>query len=608
MADPIADNRLASRRLEWNARMNFHNALVYSWNIRYGEDLNITINNQTYRLLAEQYTHLLEHSLLTYTERPRDNPASQHTFWPEMGGLRNNPMGVMDPDKLQDLINNSKVEFNARDNLYSCEIKTEDSSLRKYNGMSFSVFLDNDNPSEIRSVFPTPRNHSEDYLRRAERDPSLRTYDARDIFEENGRTYPNRAANKTIAYQESIQQFNQAASRNGVTNPIQDAEGVAIYGGIIQPFDASYNDYYVSFPYMPYTNRELSQVIQELMIGIYLYDAEPWLSLEAQATNVLEVMIRPPYQDTLVAQTLVKLDYRMKGFLNGGYFPDSAVTLWPEAWRKAGSNHLAQQQVLQQYNYHDFHKYIRNYRSAWDYFSNIEPGPENKYTTSNIAQLGFQINGAISSVRSFKNLYFAGTFPVLANYTLFWTSAYAEAMNTRYKNNARYWREYEKVIAVMDSLRSDVNAYLQNDPETQQELRKLQVIIVLTSLLKTLKHNHLVPALNLNQREQKYVTPQTLPKLLSQRPFILNWQTIYMYSIEGGIGVTGDEPVENMFNAWPVGDFYNANLSEMNNVPINNARTFYLNPNSAMSILHIKAEEFYASTNTDYDWLLLYQD
>ncbi|GBR77231.1 hypothetical protein NO2_1645, partial [Candidatus Termititenax persephonae] len=431
--------------------------------------------------------------------------------------------------------------------------------------------------------------------------------DARDIFEENGRAYSNRAVNKTIAYQESIQKFNQDASRNGVNNPITDDKGVAVFGGIIEPFDSSYNDYYVLFPDMPYTNKELSQVIQELTIGIYLYDAEPWLSLEAQATNVLEVMLRPPYQDTLVARTLVKLDYRMKSFLNGGYFPDSATTLWPQAWRSVvNRSYSAQQQILQQYNYYDFHKHIRNYRSSWDYFSNIEPSPENKYTISNIAQLGFQINGALSSVRSFKNLYFAGVFPVLANYTLLWTSAYVEVMNIL---NTRYWREYEKVIAVLDSLQKDVNAYLQNDPEMQKELKKLQVIIVLTSLLKTLKRERLVPVLDLNQREQKYTTPQTLPKLLSQRSFMFNGQTIYVYPIEGGVEVTGNASVENILNAWPVDGFYNANLSEMSNVPINNSRIFkYPNQGQSMSILHVRAEEFYARTNADYDWLLLYQD
>ncbi|MDR3624834.1 MAG: ankyrin repeat domain-containing protein [Chlamydiales bacterium] len=82
---------------------------------------------------------------------------------------------------------------------------------------------------------------------------------------------------------------------------------------------------------LPCTNGQLRQILRELAIGIYTHSTVPFFSLHfRQGSADLFPVIHPTYQHTLVGRVISMLDYFMKGYLNGGVFPEDFVDSWHE--------------------------------------------------------------------------------------------------------------------------------------------------------------------------------------------------------------------------------------------------------------------------------------
>lgn len=103
---------------------------------------------------------------------------------------------------------------------------------------------------------------------------------------------------------------------------------------------------------LPFSYRELQQILRELAIGIYAHDAVPFFSLEFNQDSHLFPVIHPVYEGTLVGRVIGMLDYMMKGYLNGGIFSEEFV----DDWR--ASQHWDRTSALE--DMISFEEYIRN--------------------------------------------------------------------------------------------------------------------------------------------------------------------------------------------------------------------------------------------------------
>jgi len=83
----------------------------------------------------------------------------------------------------------------------------------------------------------------------------------------------------------------------------------------------------------PLDMREVHQVIRELVIGIYVCNQLPAITLDANFDKSTTCHIPPAYIDTRVGQILISLDYMLKGLWHGAYMPKEKRTKFTERWR-----------------------------------------------------------------------------------------------------------------------------------------------------------------------------------------------------------------------------------------------------------------------------------
>jgi len=79
---------------------------------------------------------------------------------------------------------------------------------------------------------------------------------------------------------------------------------------------------------LPFSDRQLRQILRELAIGIYNHSAIPFFSLHFNDQADQYPVIHPAYERTLVGRVISMLDYIMKGYLNGGVFIQDFIDDW----------------------------------------------------------------------------------------------------------------------------------------------------------------------------------------------------------------------------------------------------------------------------------------
>ena len=83
----------------------------------------------------------------------------------------------------------------------------------------------------------------------------------------------------------------------------------------------------------PLDYRELHQIVRELIMGIFVLNQTPTLSLEANFDQSTSCQLPPAYQDTRIGQIMINVDYMMKSLWHGCYFPKDKRTKFSEKWR-----------------------------------------------------------------------------------------------------------------------------------------------------------------------------------------------------------------------------------------------------------------------------------
>ncbi|MCE2982977.1 MAG: hypothetical protein LW832_05370, partial [Parachlamydia sp.] len=118
----------------------------------------------------------------------------------------------------------------------------------------------------------------------------------------------------------------QTGEIGGVGFAVDLIEGV--FGTTDSLFEFSHS-FFIRFEgEAPFSNEELTQVLYELAIGIYVHDTVPFFSLHFNQEANLYPVIHPIYENTLVGQVFSMLDYFMKGYLNGGVYNEEFVKNW----------------------------------------------------------------------------------------------------------------------------------------------------------------------------------------------------------------------------------------------------------------------------------------
>lgn len=85
----------------------------------------------------------------------------------------------------------------------------------------------------------------------------------------------------------------------------------------------------------PLELREMHEIVRELVIGIFILNQTPSITLEANYDCSTSCQIPPAYHDTRIGQILSNVDYMTKSLWHGAYFPKDKRTKFAERWRQA---------------------------------------------------------------------------------------------------------------------------------------------------------------------------------------------------------------------------------------------------------------------------------
>lgn len=106
----------------------------------------------------------------------------------------------------------------------------------------------------------------------------------------------------------------------------------------------SHNRYSLLLPHTckkPLTLQELHQVTRELVVGIYVFNQMPRISLEPCHDGSSACALPSAYHDTLVGETLVSVDYFVKSLLHGTTIAEKEKRVKvSEGWRKMAHDSL----------------------------------------------------------------------------------------------------------------------------------------------------------------------------------------------------------------------------------------------------------------------------
>jgi len=284
---------------------------------------------------------------------------------------------------------------------------------------------------------------------------------------------------------------------------------------------------------LPFSDRELKQLIREIAIGVYRHDTYPFFSLEFNHEGHLFPLIPPVYEDKLVGRVISSLDYMMKGFLNGGIFDEEFVENWKGVphWNRGG----AVDQLISFDHYFRLHPQLgagkKKYQTLRQLFERerikqeVKLGKSDPEFFNDHSQFSnsFRIISKQQRVEKTDHLFILHPdFDV--EYTL--------APNPEYENRLERFRRthgrdpvgYSALKRACDKMCKRIHTQMATFPMARNYFAMLGVINFLSSYFTTLKANGSVPLLEpmaLSQEEMKGSFPlfPELPVIKSDLPW-----------------------------------------------------------------------------------------
>ncbi len=261
----------------------------------------------------------------------------------------------------------------------------------------------------------------------------------------------------------------------------------------------------------PFSDRELSQILQELACGIFVHDSVPFFSLHFNAHHDMYPVIHPAYQNTLVGKVVSMLDYYMKGFLNGAFFPEEFV--W--GWQESKSQSLEELKK----HYIDLHAYCQKHLdSDSQYFSVMEfvdlfskkqnsvfkdekaTKEEALLSDYSAFRSSFRIIAKQNSFKKGDGLFMLdGDFDVL--YTIEPDPVYARELNRYRSYHGKDPKGYHNLVQAYEAMSRQIKTLMPKLPMFKKLFAQLNVINFFSYYFKTLKQAQKVPLLKDVQKD-----------------------------------------------------------------------------------------------------------
>jgi len=276
-----------------------------------------------------------------------------------------------------------------------------------------------------------------------------------------------------------------------------------------------------------FTSQEMSQLIQELAMGIYVHATVPFFSLHFNHNADLYPIVHPAYENTLVGQVFGMLDYYMKGYLNGGVFNESFV----QEWQKNPSKFKVDEKILPELI--NFRSYAEQNLSGADqeYLSvrellkmmeikdlkndSLEKTGFNFYDYTKFSN-SFRIIAKQKSIDKTENLFSINSdFEV--QYTIEANPDYKKALDEYLHLNGKYPKAYLNLNAAYEKMRKQIHSHMIKMPFCKKYFAMLGVINFFSYYFTTLKKHHKYPVL-----PKVNLEPAKCPALFPALPVLTN--------------------------------------------------------------------------------------
>lgn len=255
----------------------------------------------------------------------------------------------------------------------------------------------------------------------------------------------------------------------------------------------------------PFTSQEMSQLVQELAMGIFVHGTVPFFSLHFNQNADLYPIVHPAYENTLVGQVFGMLDYYMKGYLNGGVFNETYV----QEWQKNPTKIKVDEKILPELI--NFRSYTEQNLSGDDkeYLSvremlklmelddlkndSFEKTEFNFYDYTKFCN-SFRIIAKQKSIDKAEYLFLINSdFEV--QYTIEANPDYKKALEEYLHINGNYPKAYLNLIAAYEKMKKQIHNHMIKMPFCKKYFAMLGVINFFSYYFTTLKKHHKYPVL-----------------------------------------------------------------------------------------------------------------
>jgi len=338
--------------------------------------------------------------------------------------------------------------------------------------------------------------------------------------------------------------FIEGAQQNGLTegyngsnpeNPIPEsgASGGEIGGvgnsvGVIEGLFAGYNDFretqhYFFIPSIggkpPFTQEELNQILREVALCEYVEETVGFVSMHFNAESNLYTVMHPAVQKMFIgAKVIAPLDYLLKGFLNGSFYPEAFI----QEWQKSKT----QDPSILKANSIDLHAYCQQHLPDQPYFSlpeliaifekeeaekkaeNLESDLLSDYSGF---RSSFRIIGKQNSIRKEGNLFILdGDFDLF--YTIKPDPVYAEELRKYRLQFGHDPSGYRQLVQACEAMVYQIKKMMPRLPGFREKIEQLKVINFFSYYFRTLKRHQKIPLLE-SWAGASYAFPSELPHL-----------------------------------------------------------------------------------------------
>lgn len=283
------------------------------------------------------------------------------------------------------------------------------------------------------------------------------------------------------------------------------------------PAQSLFSDLILCLPYanntqaLPFSQKQLKQVLVELTRAVLIDQTHPFFSLHFSEHGKLYPVIHPAYQNTLVGDVIGMLDYYMKGFLNGGFYPETFIRQW-HITENMDRDHLLSNRI-------DLRKYAKDnnihYVSLRElmYQFGLADAHENNQASEQPYQSKFKTSFRIiakqDNIQTRDNLLLADPgFDV--EYTVEKMPHYEQYLTEFHALHGHYPDEYQKLTHVYKIMANEIKRTMPKLPVCQSYFHLLDVISFFCYVLQGLKNRGQLPALSSQPDLQPYAFPNSL--------------------------------------------------------------------------------------------------